>query len=62
MESRCFRTILRISDKDHVVNEEDRMRNKIQKAIGPYEDLLTIFLFKLIALSPANRNDYLGTD
>ena len=36
----CYRKILRISDKDHVTNEEDRA--KIQQAIGPHEDLLTI--------------------
>ena len=33
-------TILRFSYKDRVTNEE--VRAKIQKAIGPYEDLLTI--------------------
>ena len=32
--------ILRISYKDHVTNEEVRV--KIQQAIGPHEDLLTI--------------------
>ena len=40
MESRCYRKILRISYKDHATNEEDRA--KIQQAIGPHEDLLTI--------------------
>ena len=40
MEMRCFRKILRISYKDHVTNEE--VRAKIQQAIGPHEDLLTI--------------------
>ena len=40
MEMRCFRTILHISYKDHVTNEE--VRAKIQRAIGPHEDLLTI--------------------
>ena len=40
MEMRCYRTILRISYKDHVTNEE--VRAKIQQAIGPNEDLLTI--------------------
>ena len=40
MEMRCYRKILRISYKDHVTNEEARA--KIQKAIGPQEDLLTI--------------------
>ena len=34
MEMRCYRTILRISYKDHVTNEE--VRAKIQQAIGPY--------------------------
>ena len=32
--------VLRISYKDHVTNEE--VRAKIQQAIGPHEDLLTI--------------------
>ena len=40
MEMRCYRKILRISYKDHVTNEE--VRGKIQQAIGPQEDLLTI--------------------
>ena len=40
MEMRCYRKILHISHKDHVTNEEDRA--KIQQAIGPHEDLLTI--------------------
>ena len=40
MEMRCYRKILRISYKDHVTNEE--VRAKIQHAIGPHEDLLTI--------------------
>ena len=40
MELRCYRKILRISYKDHVTNEEVRV--KIQQAIGPREDLLTI--------------------
>ena len=37
---RCYRRILRISYKDHVTNQE--VRAKIQQAIGPHEDLLTI--------------------
>ena len=37
---RCYRKILRISYKDHVTNEN--VRTKIQQAIGPHEDLLTI--------------------
>ena len=40
MEMRCYRKILRITYKDHVTNEE--VRAKIQQAIGPHEDLLTI--------------------
>ena len=40
MEMRCYRKILRIAYKDHLTNEE--VRAKIQRAIGPYEDLLTI--------------------
>ena len=40
MEMRCYRKILHISYKDHVPNED--VRAKIQQAIGPHEDLLTI--------------------
>ena len=40
MEMRCYRKILRISYKDHVTNEE--VRAKIQQAIAPHKDLLTI--------------------
>ena len=40
MEMRCYRKILRISFKYHVTNKE--VRAKIQQAIGPHEDLLTI--------------------
>ena len=40
VEMRCYRKILHISYKDHVTNEE--VRTKIQQAIGPHEDLLTI--------------------
>ena len=40
MEMRCYRQIQHISYKDHVTNEE--VRAKIQQAIGPHEDLLTI--------------------
>ena len=39
-EMRCYRKIIHISYKDHVINEE--VRAKIQQAIGPHEDLLTI--------------------
>ena len=37
---RNYRKILRTSYEDQVTNEE--VRAKIQKAIGPHEDLLTI--------------------
>ena len=40
MEMRCYRKILLISYKDHVTNEE--VRAKIQQAIGPHANLLTI--------------------
>ena len=40
MEMRCYRKILHISYKDRVTNEE--VRAKIQLAIGPHKDLLTI--------------------
>ena len=38
-ELRCFRRLLGISYRDHVTNE--KVRNRIRQAIGPYEDLLT---------------------
>ena len=40
MEMRCYRKILHSSYKDPVTNEE--VHAKIQQAIGPQEDLLTI--------------------
>ena len=40
MVLKCYRKIPRISCNDHVTNEE--VRAKIQQAIGPHEDLLTI--------------------
>ena len=40
MEMSCYRKILHISYKDHVTNEEVRV--KIQQAIGPHENLLII--------------------
>ena len=40
MEMRCYRKILHISYEDHVTNKE--VCAKIQQAIGPHEDLLTI--------------------
>ena len=38
-EMRCFQRLLGISYRDHVTNE--KVRNRIRQAIGPYEDLLT---------------------
>ena len=40
MEMRCYRKILHISYKDHVTNKI--VRAKIQQAVGPHEDHLTI--------------------
>ena len=40
MEMRCYRNILHISYKDHVTSKE--VCAKIQQAIGPHKDLLTI--------------------
>ena len=40
MEMRCYRKIPHISYKDHVTNK--KVCAKIQQAIGPHEDLLTI--------------------
>ena len=48
MEMRCYRKILRTSYKDHVTNEE--VRAKIQRAIGPHEDLLTIVKTRNLAV------------
>ena len=41
MEMRCYRKILHISCKDDVVTNK-KVRAKIQQAIRPHEDLLTI--------------------
>ena len=40
MEMRCYLKILHISYKDHITDDE--VLAKIQQAIGPHEDLLTI--------------------
>ena len=40
MKMRCYRKILHISYKHHVTNE--KVHAKIQPAIGPHKDLLTI--------------------
>ena len=40
LEMRCYRRLLNISYKDHVMNEE--VRSRIQNAIGVHDDLLTM--------------------
>ena len=40
VDMRCYRRLLHISYKDHITNEI--VCTKIQTAIGPYEDLLTM--------------------
>ena len=40
MEMRCYRKVLRISYKDHVIKEE--VCAKILQTIGPHEDVPTI--------------------
>ena len=40
MEMRCYRKILHISYKDHVIIEE--VHAKIWQAVGPHKDLLMI--------------------
>ena len=40
MQTRYYRKILRMSNEDHITNEEDC--SKIQQAIGSHEDLSTI--------------------
>ena len=45
MEVRCYSKILLISSKDHVTNEEVRV--KIQQAIGPHKDLTIVKRHKL---------------
>ena len=42
---RCYRRILRISHKDHVTDE--KVRAKIQQAIGPHGDLTIVKRRKL---------------
>ena len=52
MEMKCYRKILRVSYNDHVTNEE--VRAKIQQAIGPHEDLLTIIKRRKLQTSSKN--------
>ena len=49
----CYRKILRISYKDHVTNEE--VRAKIQQAIGPHEDVLSIVRTRKLVMSPVHQ-------
>ena len=51
MEMRCHRKILRISYKDHVTNE--KVRAKIQQAIAPHENLLTIVKRRKLQCCPS---------
>ena len=53
VEMRCYRKILRISYKNHVTSEE--IRAKIQQAIGPHEDLLTIVNCSGMVISPFHQ-------
>ena len=39
MDMRCYRRLLNISYTEHITNVE--VRNRIERAIGPYEDLLS---------------------
>ena len=52
MEMRCYHKLPHIIYKDHVTNEEVCV--KIQQAIGPHEDLLTIL--KIRKLNPFIRS------
>ena len=45
LEMKCYRKILHISYKDHVTNE--KVRARIQQAIGPHEDLTIVKRHKL---------------
>ena len=53
MEMRCYRKILRISNEDHATNEE--VRAKIEQAIGPHGDLLTIVVTIFLACENIGR-------
>ena len=39
-EMRCYRRLLNISNKEHVINED--VRRKMQAAIGKYDELLSL--------------------
>ena len=54
----CYRKILRISYKDHITIEE--VRAKIQKAIGPLEDLTTVKRRKLQWYGHVSRSSSLA--
>ena len=55
---RCYRKILRISYKHHVTDEE--VRAKIQRAIGPHEDLTIVKRRKLQWYGHASRSSGLA--
>ena len=46
MEMRCYRKVPRISYTDQVTDQ--KVRAKIQQAIGPHEDLLTIVMRRIL--------------
>ena len=54
MEMKCYRKILCISYTGHVTVEE--VRAKIQQAIGPHEDLLTMVKRRKLVMSPFIRS------
>ena len=58
MEMRRYCTILHISYKDHVTNEE--VRAKIQQAIGPHGDLTIVKRRKLQWYGHVSRSSGLG--
>ena len=58
MQMRCYRKILRISYKHHVTDEE--VRAKIQRAIGPHEDLTIVKRRKLQWYGHASRSSGLA--
>ena len=58
MEMRCYRKILHISYKDHVTNE--KVRAKIQQAIGPHKDLTIVKRRKPLWYRPVSRSSVLA--
>ena len=58
MEMRCYHKILRTSYTDHVTNE--KVRAKIQQAIGPHEDLTIVKRHKLQCYGQVSRSSGLA--